>query len=298
MGASKSYKDIGNGVMEMIFDNVGKWACVVENIESEEEDGEIRIEEDKDSNYHMHETEQERADSVIRDDKTADDPRKSPDVPVESEALKTRNIDSSNSLHARHGGVSRMADEQTHKVDGSSDPNSTVVEIHSTHNDQPNTPHPFGAGPLNGLVNSGCFGPFPSQTNTNLDSPSDPNDQRFDIGGSVRKRRRLLKVNSRLPTSQIGEPQIRKNLKKTLFPPLDTSLDDNGINHPPLFDLNTRCDSYNSDSTTSGRNTISEETRKTVEIGRKIGIEIAEEDPILQEILLGEGGTQVIPRIV
>ncbi|KAI3500322.1 hypothetical protein L1887_36141 [Cichorium endivia] len=217
---ANSYSDGSSDVNMDDEDDGGISDTWRENIESEEEEGEFRTEDDKDSNYHMHEIEQDRVDPVIRDDMAADEPRKSPDVPTESEVLKTENIDSSNSPHVCHGGVSRMVEEQTQKVDNNSDLTTLQwrVETHSAHNDQPNTSQPFGAGPLNGLVNSRCFGPFPSHTNTILDSPSEPNEQRFDIGGSVGKRRRLLKVNSCLPTSSIGEPQIRMNLEKTLFP--------------------------------------------------------------------------------
>ncbi|KAI3506472.1 hypothetical protein L1887_28831 [Cichorium endivia] len=119
-------------------------------------------------------------------------------------------------------------------------------------------------GLFDGLVKSGCFGPFNSPINK-LDKG--PSESFFENGESVGKRRRLDRP---IRSSQQLETLPRINLNNNFF-------------------------EQQSESSTDGVSSSDMEAKRTVEVGRQVGFDIDEGDPILREAL-GEFGDNQLPQ--
>ncbi|KAI3500438.1 hypothetical protein L1887_36259 [Cichorium endivia] len=229
----------------------------------------------------------EHGEPVIGDVGDSGVPRNYHNIPIRSEEQKSEDKVFSVSKTAD------MGDPHNSEVEESSF-NGKVGESIPTQIVQPNGSNFLDVGPFNELIKDRCFGPFPSPTIATMGNPIDPDVQRFEVDGSGSKRRRLSKATSRISSLPIENSHLVTNLENFLFPPPVVNLNVEHGTHPPTpFDLNKRCNSSSSESTTSNRNTMSYEIRKTVEIGKKIGLGISTEDPILQEILRGDGGKEV-----
>ncbi|KAI3521672.1 hypothetical protein L1887_11144 [Cichorium endivia] len=121
-------------------------------------------------------------------------------------------------------------------------------------------------GSFNGLVSNGCFGPFNSPY---VFAASDPC---FEAGGSIGKRRRVINKKTQQHRSQpwslnFAEPQI---------------------------DLNKSSTAHSSDTTLNEDTSMGLEVRKTIEIGKQLGFEIEEGDPVLLDVMEKKGEDIVI----
>ncbi|KAI3753158.1 hypothetical protein L2E82_25204 [Cichorium intybus] len=260
------------------------WEAEVEN---EKEEGEFRIDDEIVNESELGRTEEDE--QMTNADGIADDPRNSHDGLNGHEKQKSGSNDTSNPPNPCAGTENVEAYDENNE----GKPTSSISVNLQAQIGQSNIPQPLKAGPIKELVDNGCFGPFPSPINT-LDNQIEPTELGFDVGGSIGKRRKLSKCTSRISHHLSAISPTAINLENVVFPPNIDAMTDIGDNPANKFDLNRRCDSSNSVSTTSNRNSTSEEIRKTMEIGRKIGIEIAEKDPILQEVMMGEGEKEVI----
>ncbi|KAI3500041.1 hypothetical protein L1887_35856 [Cichorium endivia] len=119
-------------------------------------------------------------------------------------------------------------------------------------------------GSLNGLVSSGCFGPFSSPIKQ---KSTEDTDQFFEFGGSIGKRRRVEK------SSRLGLMS----------------------NDVPHIDLNRKFNEQNSSCSVNDESTSSMEAIKTAEIGRQLGFQIEDRNLILREVL-GENGDNLVPK--
>ncbi|KAI3497060.1 hypothetical protein L1887_39441 [Cichorium endivia] len=155
---------------------------------------------------------------------------------------------------------------------------------------QPNPSTPVSPNPIHGLVQLGCFGPFASP---NIPEKN-PDDQNFDMGGSLGKRRRIDKGSSKLLSSTLSSHPRSINLAANSFPSLDNNMLGDGNDNPPL-DLNKSLPAHSSTETGSEWNSISVEATKTAGIGMELGFEIDANNPILREVL-GDKGENVLPR--
>ncbi|KAI3514004.1 hypothetical protein L1887_12320 [Cichorium endivia] len=137
-------------------------------------------------------------------------------------------------------------------------------------------------GHFENLVNSGCFGPFPSNNSPGpLTSPTMVDGLIFSAGNTSGKRRRIL--------HQGNFPPLVLDDSNTVTQPVPPSLSPIDLNADPIPSTVPLPES-DADSPSS-----SSELRKTAMVGQLLGFDIEMDNPILKEVM-EKTGENVVPQ--
>ncbi|KAI3699501.1 hypothetical protein L2E82_43865 [Cichorium intybus] len=244
---------------------------------NEREEGEFVIEDEEKSDNHSP-GKKVKDDAPIDDDgdmavdgaAAADELRPPQEDSCRMENQQSEDMVVSNDEPARMGNITRMEIEETA---GNNFKNGNIEEMVTKVNpDESALGNPRGPATdehFNGLIKAGCFGPFPYPSPNCMGNKWDSNvsnDSRFDIGGSIGKRRRLEVFVSRLNSSTVELSPVALNLDNA-FQNSHYEVPTEKDLFPPTFDLNNSGEDANSTDTCSIGNSLSTEARKTIEIG-------------------------------